>query len=188
MSFSLRREMKSNFPPSMAASVRATRVVRSRCLMRLASSTSSDIFGTGRVYPANLTEEGQLGVLLLAVGFILTIDRRRLASSFAALRNTLEDRHDAIKTGSLPHAQEIDDEAEAELPDAENEVLGREDVAEVERESLALEEKNDMVGSFAVYLRRSRALHVLTHIWQSKTMTASAWVGRTDKQQGLDQR
>jgi superfamily II DNA or RNA helicase len=84
-----------------------------------------------------------------AVGFIMTIYRRRLASSFAALRNTLEDRLGAMETGSLLNVQEIEDEAEVELTDAENEVLGRDEVAELEREYLAQEEKSDIAGLLA---------------------------------------
>ncbi|MDP2605919.1 MAG: helicase-related protein [Deltaproteobacteria bacterium] len=79
-----------------------------------------------------------------AVGFVMTIYRRRVASSFAALRNTLEDRLGAMETGRLPNAQEIEDEAEAEWTDAEGEVLGVDEVSELERESLEKEEKSDI--------------------------------------------
>jgi len=79
-----------------------------------------------------------------AVGFVMTIYRRRVASSFAALRNTLEDRLGAMEAGRLPNAQEIEDEAEAEWTDAEGEILGVDEVSELERESLEKEEKSDI--------------------------------------------
>ncbi len=79
-----------------------------------------------------------------AVGFVMTSYRRRVTSSFAALRNTLEDRLGAMETGRLPNAEEIQDEAEAEWTDAEGEVLGLDEISELERESLAKEEKSDI--------------------------------------------
>lgn len=80
-----------------------------------------------------------------AVGFVMTVYRRRLASSFAALRNTLEGRLSSMETGVLP-LQVIDDEGDedTELTDPEGDVLGREEVAALELEALAAEEKSDI--------------------------------------------
>jgi hypothetical protein len=50
-----------------------------------------------------------------AVGFVMTIYRRRLASSFHALRHTLEDRLEAMKSGNPPMQQESGDDAEADV-------------------------------------------------------------------------
>ncbi|MBM3879666.1 MAG: helicase [Verrucomicrobia bacterium] len=79
-----------------------------------------------------------------AVGFVMTIYRRRLASSFHALRHTLEDRLAALRTGKPPKPQEPDDEADNETPDAEGDVLAPEEAAELEKAALAQEEKDDI--------------------------------------------
>jgi superfamily II DNA or RNA helicase len=84
-----------------------------------------------------------------AVGFVMTSYRRRLASSFYALRQTLEDRLKAIQTGQPMSLQQPDDEAEAEPTDAEGEVLGREEVAELGREALAREEEKEIARLLA---------------------------------------
>ena len=84
-----------------------------------------------------------------AVGFVMTIYRRRLASSFYALRNTLEDRLAAMQTGRKPGSQEPDDEADNEMPDAEGDVLAPDQVAEMEQAALAQEEKDDIVSLLA---------------------------------------
>jgi SNF2 family DNA or RNA helicase len=79
-----------------------------------------------------------------AVGFVMTIYRRRLASSFHALRHTLEDRLAAMQSGKPPRLQQPDDEAEAEPTDPEGEVLAPDEVAVLERQALAQEEKDDI--------------------------------------------
>lgn len=79
-----------------------------------------------------------------AVGFVMTIYRRRLASSFHALRHTLEDRLAAMRTGKSLPTQEPDDEADNDTPDAEGDVLAPDEVADLERAALAQEEKDDI--------------------------------------------
>lgn len=79
-----------------------------------------------------------------AVGFVMTIYRRRLASSFHALRHTLEDRLAAMNTGQPTKPPEPDDDADNETPDAEGDVLAPEEVAELEQAALAQEEKDDI--------------------------------------------
>lgn len=78
-----------------------------------------------------------------AVGFVMTIYRRRLASSFAALRNTLED-HLAVISGAkeLPASSKaeedtLDDVTADEEPDVE-EAVAR------EREGLAIQERAEI--------------------------------------------
>ena len=66
-----------------------------------------------------------------AVGFVMTIYRRRLSSSFHALRHTLEDRLAAMKSGRSATQQESGDDAETAMFDAEDEVLALDEVAEV---------------------------------------------------------
>ncbi|MBP8258758.1 MAG: DEAD/DEAH box helicase family protein [Verrucomicrobia bacterium] len=79
-----------------------------------------------------------------AVGFVMTSYRRRLASSFHALRNTLEDRLLAMRTGQPLHPRQPNDEAESEPMDAEGEVLAPDEVVALEREALAQEEQDDI--------------------------------------------
>jgi len=77
-----------------------------------------------------------------AVGFVMTIYRRRLASSFLALRNTLQGHLNAITAGGEAQLMGLDEDA----PDDEavDEVLDADDVAELEREALAAEEESDI--------------------------------------------
>ena len=82
-----------------------------------------------------------------AVGFVMTIYRRRLASSFLALRNTLERHLEAIttkQTGILDGLEEdaLDDEAADEILDAD-------DVAKLEAQALAAEEAGDIKSLLA---------------------------------------
>jgi SNF2 family DNA or RNA helicase len=79
-----------------------------------------------------------------AVGFVMTIYRRRLSSSFHALRHTLEDRLAAMTSGQSPVQQESGDDAETEIFDAEGEVLAPEEVADFQRTALAQEERDDI--------------------------------------------
>ena len=76
-----------------------------------------------------------------AVGFVMTIYRRRLASSFVALRETLNKHRDAIATGrpqlSVPDEDMPDDDAEDDIPDAD-------DAKQLERNALALEQKAEI--------------------------------------------
>ena len=77
-----------------------------------------------------------------AVGFVMTIYRRRLASSFHALRTTLRKHLDAIVVddrGQLVGSDEDapDDETTDEMPDAD-------EIAELEQRALAAEEAHDI--------------------------------------------
>ena len=81
-----------------------------------------------------------------AVGFVMTVYRRRLSSSFYALRHTLEDRLAAMKSGRSPTPEESSDDAETEMFDAEGEVLAADEVAELEQAALAQEEKDDIAS------------------------------------------
>ena len=78
-----------------------------------------------------------------AVGFVMTIYRRRLASSFAALRSTLE-KHLSVVEGDYEEIEGLgldedtpDDEVGDDIPDAE-------EIAELEREALVAEERVDI--------------------------------------------
>jgi len=77
-----------------------------------------------------------------AVGFVMTIYRRRLASSFCALRNTLQNHLNAIAAGGQAQLVSLDEDA----PDDEavDEVLDADEVEALERETLAAEEEADI--------------------------------------------
>ena len=77
-----------------------------------------------------------------AVGFVMTIYRRRLASSFHALRTTLRKHLDAIAVddqGQMAGSDEDapDDETTDEMPDTD-------EIAELEQRALAAEEAHDI--------------------------------------------
>jgi ERCC4-related helicase len=77
-----------------------------------------------------------------AVGFVMTIYRRRLASSFQALRTTLERHLAMIDASDLSRDKGIDEDA----PDDEtaDELLDADEIAERERQALAAEERADI--------------------------------------------
>ena len=76
-----------------------------------------------------------------AVGFVMTIYRRRLASSFHALGTTLRKRLDAIGGGEWNRWASTDD-----LPDDEaaDELLDADDIADLESGALLAEEHEDI--------------------------------------------
>ena len=77
-----------------------------------------------------------------AVGFVMTVYRRRLASSFLALRNTLQRHLDAIALGAANRLVGLDEDAsDDELAD---DVLDADEAGALEREALAAEEKADI--------------------------------------------
>ncbi len=81
-----------------------------------------------------------------AVGFVMTIYRRRLASSFHALRHTLEDRLEAMRSGRVSALSNSADEADTETTDVECEMLAPDEVSELEQAALAQEEKDDIAS------------------------------------------
>lgn len=86
-----------------------------------------------------------------AIGFVMTIYRRRLASSFFALRRTLENHLSAIgnpsAAGSVADLEEaLDDPGEGDEPDGD-------DAAKLEQAALALEERSDIDRLLAMIRR-----------------------------------
>ncbi len=79
-----------------------------------------------------------------AVGFVLTIYRRRLASSFAALRKTLRTRREAIAGSGIPNPFGLDED----LPDddAADEATDADEAENLEREALAHEQNAEIDG------------------------------------------
>ncbi len=87
-----------------------------------------------------------------AVGFVMTIYRRRLASSFRALRNTLQSRLEAMDTGGAARRPGLDEDASDD--EAADEIRDADDIASLERRALAAEER----GSIEALLARIRSL------------------------------
>ena len=77
-----------------------------------------------------------------AVGFVMTIYRRRLASSFQALRTTLERHLEMIRSGAGSAESGLDEDAPDD--DTADEPLDADEVAERERRALAAEERADI--------------------------------------------
>ena len=77
-----------------------------------------------------------------AVGFVMTIYRKRLASSFYALTKTLENRLAAIKKGD----GSISGTTDEDMPDDDlaDELLDTEEITEMEREALNFEERSSI--------------------------------------------
>ena len=77
-----------------------------------------------------------------AVGFVMTVYRRRIASSFAALRETLCKRRDAIATGGTAQLSSL----EEDVPDDEaaDEFVDADETARLEREALANEQRAEI--------------------------------------------
>ena len=79
-----------------------------------------------------------------AVGFVMTIYRRRLASSFRALRKTLQNHLDAIAAGSFATWTGLDEDATDD--ETTDEILDADEVGELERAALAAAETADIQG------------------------------------------
>ena len=77
-----------------------------------------------------------------AVGFVMTIYRRRLASSFSALRQTLQRHHDAMAAGRPGPLMGLLEDAPDD--DTTDDILEADDVGTREHEALAAEEKADI--------------------------------------------
>ena len=78
-----------------------------------------------------------------AVGFVMTIYRRRLASSFAALRSTLE-KHLSVIEGDYEEIEDLGLDEDTPDDEAGDDILDTEEIAELEREALAAEERVDI--------------------------------------------
>ena len=77
-----------------------------------------------------------------AIGFVMTIYRRRLASSFQALHATLERRLDAIKAGDHAQFSTLDEDMSDD--ETMDESQDEEKAANMERQALRAEESTDI--------------------------------------------
>ena len=87
-----------------------------------------------------------------AIGFVMTIYRRRLASSFFALRQTLETHLKAITSPTTPAAPRLDLEESVEDGD-EDQPDNADDAAKLEQAALTFEEKGDIERLLAMIRR-----------------------------------
>ena len=76
-----------------------------------------------------------------AVGFVMTVYRRRLASSFAALRQTLQDRYARLDQPEATRADELRLEEDLPQDERQDEALGLDEAAGLEAAALNVEEK-----------------------------------------------
>ncbi len=103
-----------------------------------------------------------------AVGFVMTIYRRRLASSFQALRTTLERHLGMIESGDRAPVSGLDEDASDD--ETADELLDADEIAERERQALAAEERADIEHLLArIRLlppdsKRERLLEVLAEL------------------------
>lgn len=102
-----------------------------------------------------------------AVGFVMTVYRRRLASSFRALRCTLESRLAPLATSAARNGH-VSQAAADDVSDDESldEIMDADDAAALEREALKREEQADIEA----LLRRVAALPVDTKAQRLKTV------------------
>jgi hypothetical protein len=80
-----------------------------------------------------------------AVGFVMTIYRRRLASSFAALRSTLSDRLDKLTRSASADDQSNESDEDISQDETADEVMGADEALAYEREALKVEEREEIL-------------------------------------------
>jgi len=76
-----------------------------------------------------------------AVGFVMTIYRRRLASSFAALAHTLDARLEAMRGGIVDSVVRLEEDADQQEIEVAGEMVTADEAGEFDREALAQEER-----------------------------------------------
>lgn len=91
-----------------------------------------------------------------AIGFIMTVYRRRLASSFAALTRTLENRLGAVSDRhvalGLPDQMRVEEDVLED--DTSTDVMDADEAMELEQQALVLEEQDDI----AILLEMTKGL------------------------------
>ncbi|MBG0794733.1 DEAD/DEAH box helicase family protein [Methylocystis sp. H62] len=98
-----------------------------------------------------------------AVGFVMTIYRRRLASSFFALRNTLEKRKSGVTSGSSPEDELRLEEDAADLGEAGDDI-DTDALSEAERQALNAEEVatiDDLVAEIGTLPTDTKAIQLV---------------------------
>lgn len=121
-----------------------------------------------------------------AVGFVMTIYRRRLASSFAALRNTLVDRLEKLTRSESGDDQNNESNEDISQDETADEVMSVEDARDYEREALKVEERErilELLRGIAKLGTDSKALKLvdrLTDAFQAGYGSALVFTQYTD--------
>ena len=147
-----RELLRRYFQAGMLATPIAKRRVEDRFVRMTAAER--DLYDAVEDYIGSTYRQADAGERS-AVGFVMTIYRRRLASSFRALRSTLQSHLEAIiaddgtdrgRSEGLGARQETGLGREEDAPDDEaaDEILDSDEVGERERRALAAEEREDI--------------------------------------------
>ena len=136
-----RELLRRYFKAGMLSTPIAERRVEDRFLDMTVAERA--LYNAVEAYIANTYNKAS-GAERSAVGFVMTIYRRRLASSFAALRSTFENRLDVMACREQAQLASLDedlpdDEAADEIPDAD-------ETAAMERQALAFEERVEIAN------------------------------------------
>lgn len=139
-----RKLLRKYFEAGKISTPIATRAVEDRFVALSPAETA--VYKAVQEYISN-TYNATVKETKTAVGFVMTIYRRRLASSFYALAQTLEGRLEAVGKG-YPQLEFQGGRLEDDVSDdeAEDEVMDADDAAALEQEALALEEKGSIHG------------------------------------------
>ena len=143
-----REQLRRYFRAGMLSTPIAERQVEDRFLEMTAEERA--IYDAVEVYIAS-TYSRASGQERSAVGFVMTIYRRRLASSFVSLRETLQRRLDAIANNGTGQSFSL----EEDIPDddAADEIADADEVVKLERDALANEQKANIDSLLAAISR-----------------------------------
>lgn len=137
-----RRLLRRYFEAGRISTPIATRVVEDRFVSL--TPAEADVYEAVEGY-ISTTYNNAARERRTAIGFVMTIYRRRLASSFYALAQTLESRREGLASGQgrLFGEERFDED----LPDDDvtDEPIDVEEAEQLEREALRLEEQDDIV-------------------------------------------
>ena len=136
-----RELLRRYFKSGMLSTPIAERQVEDRFIDM--TSAERELYDAVEAYIAHTYDKAS-GAERSAVGFVMTIYRQRLASSFAALRNTFENRLDTMACREHARLTGLDDD----VPDDEavDEVLDADEVAAMERQALDHEERAEIAS------------------------------------------
>jgi SNF2 family DNA or RNA helicase len=111
------------------------------------SSDERDIYEAVENYISSTYNNAAVDVRS-AVGFVMTIYRRRLASSFHALAHTLQDHLEAISTGApILHPETADEDVPDD--DGDDDTFDADDTGKLQQQALTFEEKSDIESLLA---------------------------------------
>jgi len=121
-----------------------------------------------------------------AVGFVMTVYRRRLASSFRALRDTLEARLEALSRRRDAHGNRLAGEDDASDDETRDDVMDAEEALTLERRALRNEERQAIdtllrrVANLPLDTKAQRLLDVLAALQDDGYAQAMVFTQFTD--------